>query len=32
MTVVVSLDENGTVTKTAILRTTRKLMDGEIFV
>ena len=28
----VSLDENGTVTKTAILRTTRKLMDGEIFV
>ena len=32
MTVVVTLDENGTVTKAAILRTTRKLMDGEIFV
>lgn len=32
MTVVATLDENGAVTEAAILRTTRKLMDGEIFV
>lgn len=31
MTVVASLDAAGTVAEAAILRTTRKLMDGEIF-
>jgi len=31
MTVVATLDEAGTVTEAAILRTARKLMDGEIF-
>jgi 4-oxalomesaconate tautomerase len=32
MTVVATLNEIGAVTEAAILRTTRKLMDGEIFV
>lgn len=32
MTVVATLDENGTVSEAAILRTARKLMDGEVFV
>ena len=32
MTVVATLDENGAVGQAAILRTARKLMDGEIFV
>ena len=31
MTVVATLDDNGNVEEAAILRTTRKLMDGEIF-
>ena len=31
MTVVVSLDEAGDVAQAAILRTARKLMDGEVF-
>ncbi|MDR7156285.1 2-methylaconitate cis-trans-isomerase PrpF [Sphingobium xenophagum] len=30
-TCVMELDENGTVTSAAMLRTARKLMDGEIF-
>ena len=32
MTIVATLDENGTVSEAAILRTARKLMDGEVFV
>lgn len=32
MTVVAKLDENGTVSEAAILRTARKLMDGEVFL
>ena len=32
MTVVATLDEDGTVSEAAILRTARKLMDGEVFV
>ena len=32
MTVVATLDQTGTVAEAAILRTTRKLMDGEVFV
>ena len=31
MTVVATLDENGGVARAAILRTARKLMDGEVF-
>ena len=31
MTVVATLDQAGAVTEAAILRTARKLMDGEIF-
>jgi 2-methylaconitate cis-trans-isomerase PrpF len=31
MTVVATLDENGNVTRAAILRTARKLFDGRIF-
>ncbi len=32
MTVLATLDEDGAVTEAAILRTARKLMDGEVFV
>lgn len=32
MTVVATIDENGTVSEAAILRTARKLMDGEVFI
>jgi 4-oxalomesaconate tautomerase len=32
MTVIVTLDDAGTVKEAAILRTARKLMDGEVFV
>ncbi|MDG1738958.1 MAG: 4-oxalomesaconate tautomerase [Paracoccaceae bacterium] len=32
MTVVASLDDDGEMTSAAVLRTTRKLMDGEVFV
>ena len=32
MTVVVNIDENETVSEAAILRTARKLMDGEVFI
>jgi 4-oxalomesaconate tautomerase len=31
MTVVATLDQTGTVTSAAILRTARKLMDGVVF-
>ena len=32
MTVVAELDDGGVVVEAAILRTARKLMDGEVFV
>ncbi len=32
MTVIINLDQNGQVDRSAILRTARKLMDGEVFI